>query len=132
MSVGEVPTLIIDNGSGWSKAGFSGDNAPRISFPSIVGHPRHPEVMAGLSLKDSYVGHEAQAKRGILINHSPVKHGLIENWDDMEKVSPRREKACQLCGKAPLWSRRDLAWPPRLQEDSEETQECTQEMYLPA
>ena len=26
--------------------------------------------------------------------------------------SPRREKACQQCAKAPLWSRRDLAWPP--------------------
>ena len=25
--------------------------------------------------------------------------------------SPRREEA-QQCGKAPLWSRRDLAWPP--------------------
>lgn len=36
-----VAALVVDNGSGMCKAGFSGDDAPRAVFPSIVGRPRH-------------------------------------------------------------------------------------------
>ena len=32
---GEVAALVIDNGSGQCKAGFSGDDAPRCVFPSV-------------------------------------------------------------------------------------------------
>lgn len=33
-----------------------------------------------------YVGNEAQTKRGILSLHYPIEHGMIVNWDDMEKI----------------------------------------------
>ena len=36
--------------------------------------------------RDAYVGDEAQAKRGVLTLKYPIEHGIVTNWDDMEKI----------------------------------------------
>jgi len=82
----EVTAVVIDNGSDSCKAGFSGDDEPKSSTPSVVGRPKHPGAIVGIGAKDSYVGHEAESKRGILNLKYPIEHGIITNWDDMETL----------------------------------------------
>lgn len=77
--------VVLDNGTGIMKAGYSGDDAPSAMFPACVGHytrkcPRKegdPEF---------YIGQKAQEKRGILMLKYPIDHGCISNWDDMERI----------------------------------------------
>lgn len=82
----EVTAVVIDNGSGMCKAGFAGDDAPRSVFSTVVGRPKVPGIMVGLDQKEVYVGDEAQQKRGVLRIEQPIEHGIVTNWDDMEKV----------------------------------------------
>lgn len=82
----DIQALVVDNGSGMCKAGFAGDDAPRAVFPSIVGRPKFPGIMVGMDAKECYVGDEAQSKRGILNLKYPIEHGIVTNWDDMEKI----------------------------------------------
>ena len=82
----DVASVVIDNGSGMCKAGFAGDDAPRAVFPAITGKPRYDIVMTGMGGKDCYIGDEAQNKRGILSLKYPIEHGIVTNWDDMERI----------------------------------------------
>jgi len=83
---GEQQALVVDNGSGMCKAGFAGDDAPRCVFPSICGRPKTESAMMGTAKKDCYIGDDAQSKRGILKIKYPIEHGIVTNWDDMEKI----------------------------------------------
>eukprot|EP00980_Cylindrotheca_fusiformis_P028011 scaffold22575_cov141-Cylindrotheca_fusiformis.AAC.42 len=82
----DIAALVVDNGSGMCKAGFAGDDAPRSVFPSLIGRARQPGIMVGMEQRDAYVGDEAQAKRGVLTLKYPIEHGIVTNWDDMEKI----------------------------------------------
>ncbi|GAB1600151.1 actin, adductor muscle [Argonauta hians] len=78
--------VVIDNGSGTTKAGFSTDESPSVVFPSMVGRPRHQNMFSGMTSKEFYVGNDAQTKRGILKLNYPIENGVVTNWDDMEKI----------------------------------------------
>ena len=79
-------TVVIDSGSHMIKAGFAGDESPRAVFPPIVGRPRYSGVLTGLGQKSSYVGDESQSKCDFLTLRYPIEHGVVKNWDDMERI----------------------------------------------
>jgi len=85
-SEGPNQPVIIDNGTGRVKAGFSGEDAPRAVFASVVGRVKHKQSMIGVAEKECYMGDEALSKKGILQLEYPIAHGVVTNWDDMEKI----------------------------------------------
>ena len=80
------PHIIIDNGTGYCKAGLSGEEGPRAVFPACVGYPKYASGMVGGDKKEFFFGADAEAKRGVLKLNYPIEHGVVNNWDDMEKI----------------------------------------------
>ncbi|EDV98384.1 actin-like protein 53D [Drosophila grimshawi] len=78
--------VIIDNGSGICKAGIASDSTPSVVFPSIVGRPRHLNVILDSAIENCLIGNDASLKRGILTLKYPLEHGIVTNWGDMEKI----------------------------------------------
>uniref|UniRef100_A0A914WPE1 Uncharacterized protein n=3 Tax=Plectus sambesii TaxID=2011161 RepID=A0A914WPE1_9BILA len=78
--------VVIDNGSGVIKAGFAGEQAPKCRFPNYVGRPKHTRVMAGALEGDIFIGPKAEEYRGLLSIKYPMEHGVVNDWNDMERV----------------------------------------------
>ncbi|KAI9926517.1 actin [Aspergillus wentii] len=68
--------LVIDAGTSYIKVGFSGDDAPRGLFPSVVGH----------GSENPAVGDEAVSHRDNLELTHPIENGHVTSWNDMEKI----------------------------------------------
>jgi actin-related protein 2 len=77
--------VVCDNGSGFLKMGFAGDNFPRYTIPSIVGRPllRANQKIDDIELKALMLGDEANPLRSMLEITYPVREGIVENWEDM-------------------------------------------------
>jgi len=79
--------VVIDNGSGIIKAGFAGDQVPKSIFPNYVGRPKYRQVMmAGALEGDLFVGPKAEEFRGLLNIRYPMEHGIVTDWNDMERI----------------------------------------------
>ena len=79
--------IIIDNGSGFLKAGFASDDAPKIQLPMVIGYPLADSgQLVGMDQKDCYVGTEAIEKKQFLDFKEPVQQGIIQDFTDMEKI----------------------------------------------
>ena len=80
--------LVIDNGTGLSKNGYAGEDQPRSVFPTLIGHPKYKSIMTDVEhyVREYYIGEEALNLRGVLKLIYPVEHGVINDWDAMEKI----------------------------------------------
>ncbi|RWS29057.1 Beta-centractin-like protein [Leptotrombidium deliense] len=78
--------VVIDNGSGAIKAGFAGDQIPKCIFNNVVGRPKHVRVMAGALQGDHFIGTKVDEHRGLLSLKYPMEHGIVTDWNDMERI----------------------------------------------
>ncbi|CAI4215395.1 unnamed protein product [Parascedosporium putredinis] len=63
--------IVLDNGSGTIRAGFAGE--------------------------DLFIGEKAASEyRGLLKIRYPLEHGIVTDWDDMEKIWDNRDTAAQI------------------------------------
>jgi actin len=46
--VEESEAIMIDLGSFNIKAGYAGEDAPKVVIPTIIGKPKHPGVLVGM------------------------------------------------------------------------------------
>ncbi|KAF0694016.1 Aste57867_15075 [Aphanomyces stellatus] len=83
--------IVLDNGSGSIKVGFSGEDSPRGIFHNTFGVPRNPEWLVshngGIKPdRDFFVGKECTPVREHLETVDPIQRGVITDWEAMEKV----------------------------------------------
>ncbi|MFX0062763.1 MAG: actin, cytoplasmic 2 [Candidatus Hermodarchaeota archaeon] len=80
----ELP-IIIDNGSGYSKNGFAGEEIPQSVFPTLVGYPTGNH---DLIEKVYYAGKElVEYQEAFDLNLvKPIEHSLIWDWEALEKI----------------------------------------------
>ena len=71
--------VVIDSGSGYCRAGYSGYAGPQTVVRSIIGRINFPGSPV-------YVADDAIANSNILDLTYPIERGIITNWDDMIRI----------------------------------------------
>lgn len=81
--------IIVDIGSGEVKAGFSGEEKPKIVFKNFIGEPKYKKVLDLFNkenhqeIKESYIGQDCDKYMGIIKLRYPVRHGIFSNEPDI-------------------------------------------------
>ncbi|MEM1511856.1 MAG: actin family protein [Candidatus Jordarchaeales archaeon] len=80
--------LVLDNGTGLTKNGFAGEDQPRSVWPTCIGYPKYTSIMTDVEhhTREYYIGEEALNLRGVLRLVYPIEHGVVTDWDAMEKI----------------------------------------------
>ena len=89
----EPPTVVIDNGTGYTKLGLSGNMQPHFIIPTTIAtRPINTSVTTSRPQADDldfFIGDEAfnhVRTHGLVY---PMKEGQVNSWDDMERYWQR-------------------------------------------
>lgn len=92
----DKPNVVIDNGTGFTKIGYGGAMEPSHVFPTAVATRDDAAGGAGagggrdvIGDLDFHIGDDALAHASEYGINYPIRHGLIENWDNMERLWQR-------------------------------------------
>lgn len=88
----QLPAIVIDNGTGYTKLGYAGNKEPQFIIPSTiaikenmkVGDQASRRLTKGIDDLDFYIGDEALDAPGYSVKY-PIRHGIVEDWDLMER-----------------------------------------------
>ena len=80
--------IIVDIGSGEVKAGFSGEEKPKIIFKNYFGEPKFKRILRTFNkekdeISQSYIGEDCDKYMGLIKLRFPVKHGQFQNDQDI-------------------------------------------------
>ncbi len=76
--------IILDCGSGYTKAGFSGYGEPSIIMPTVVGYPKTEEEGKIEDPTKLFYGQKALDNKKVLNLIYPIQRGRITDWDTLE------------------------------------------------
>jgi actin-related protein 3 len=91
MAFAPKPPVVIDNGTGYTKMGYAGNYEPNFIVPSFISNciAQTGQKANPVQDLDFYIGSEAAEKRPGYNLDYPIRHGIVENWDNMEKYWQR-------------------------------------------
>ena len=84
-------SIVIDNGTGFTKMGYAGNLDPDFVFPTAIADVVKKSNLSVSSKTDEYnyyIGYEALEVARRSNYHAltyPMQNGLVDNWDLMEK-----------------------------------------------
>jgi actin len=85
MDVMKDAGIVIDNGSNTLRIGLSGEDKPKYDHVNMIGFPKEKLCVFGTEV--AYLTEpNATKNRGDLNLKYPVHHGIITDWDSMEKI----------------------------------------------
>ncbi|KAI7893256.1 actin family [Mucor mucedo] len=93
----EVNALVLDVGSTMTRAGYAGEDTPRVMFPTSVGYlEENPDVVMAeedtepqpsLSKRKYYIGDNKINKfKSNMEVKNPMHDGMVEDWEAMEHI----------------------------------------------
>lgn len=85
--------VVIDNGTGYTKMGYAGNYEPNYIVPTLIQTKEESKIdkrdKNSIPDLDFFIGKEAQVKRADYNLDYPIRHGIIDNWDNMERYWAR-------------------------------------------
>ena len=83
--------IIIDIGSGKVKAGFSGEENPKIVFNNYFGESKYKKVLhsydnENININEQYIGDDCDNFLGIIKLRYPVNRGVFEKEEDIRSL----------------------------------------------
>jgi len=85
--------VVIDNGTGYTKMGYSGNVEPQYIIPTVLATKADEGGIQGkrdgVEDLDFFIGDDAFANSSTHQINYPIRHGLIDNWDNMERLWQR-------------------------------------------
>ncbi|GAM25003.1 hypothetical protein SAMD00019534_081780 [Acytostelium subglobosum LB1] len=91
MNISGLPAVVIDNGTGYTKMGYAGNDDPSFIIPSSIatqtakGKQTAASMKKGVEDLDFFIGDEAVANAKTYDLTNPIRHGQIQNWTHMEQ-----------------------------------------------
>lgn len=87
------PPVVLDNGTGYTKMGYAGNVEPNYIVPTLISVLAESKIdhkdKTSIPDLDYFIGAEATKKMDNYNVDYPIRHGIVDNWDNMERYWAR-------------------------------------------